>query len=122
MYKEITNQIFQNQIVGNEVKQGGIKGEIVFEIEKKCHNKHYVDQFRQIKKEKCIELFEEKVLLVRFGYLFFQPSQNFYLIIYCKLFTLKINSCFEILFGPTVFKDSEYSISFNFSTMSLYEN
>jgi hypothetical protein len=58
-YKKITNQIFQNQIVGNEVKQGGIKGEIVFEIEKKCHNKHYVDQFRQIKKEKCIELFEE---------------------------------------------------------------
>jgi hypothetical protein len=57
-YKKIIHNIFNNKIIGNKVKQGGLKDSITYEIEKKQYQSHYIEEFSKIDTKITINLFE----------------------------------------------------------------
>ncbi len=57
-YSKKCKEIFHGKINGNAVKTGGLKGSVVYEIEKTQHRAHYEQEFAKIGSENTIALLQ----------------------------------------------------------------
>lgn len=57
-YIKKCKEIFDGKINGNSVKTGGLKGSVVYEIEKTQHRAHYEQEFAKIGSENTISLLQ----------------------------------------------------------------
>lgn len=57
-YKDITQELFRDYIVGNTISRGGLRNQVAYEVEKKQYKTHFTEQFANKNITTNIELFE----------------------------------------------------------------